>query len=283
MKRLLIGLSALMVLAALPLCAEAQQRRGRGGAGQGSGFGRGTQGAGLQSRSGSPGSGFSQSSNRGRQATQLDGDIANSIDLVRLWEEEKLARDVYAKLASTSNQRVFQNISRSENQHMQAVARLMGGSGTTRNRSSQTPGVFVTPEYQQLYQTLVNEGSRSPLDALKVGAKIEEMDIADLKRLMSSSANPQSHQVLMQLMNGSRNHLRAFASQIANQGGDYQAQFLTQEEFDAIARSGGNGRGGGSGQGDGGKGRGRAGRGPGQGSGNASGGGRRGSGGGPRR
>nr|WP_161501485.1 DUF2202 domain-containing protein [Rhodopirellula sp. SM50] len=167
----------------------------------------------------------------------------NSIDLLRLWEEEKLARDVYNTLAKTSSQMVFRNIARAESQHMQSVGRLIGGSGAGLQRSSNTPGVFVTPEYQRLYQNLIAEGSRSPLDALKVGAKIEEMDIADLRKQLAAASDPQTRQVLERLMQASHNHLRAFASQIASQGSSYRAQFLTQADFDAIANSSGNGQG----------------------------------------
>ncbi|WP_419581024.1 DUF2202 domain-containing protein [Stieleria magnilauensis] len=194
----------------------------------------------------------------------------NSIDLLRLWEEEKMARDVYNTLAKTSSQMVFRNIARAESQHMQSVARLIGGSGAGLQRSSNTPGVFVTPEYQRLYQTLIAEGSRGTLDALKVGAKIEEMDIADLRKQLAATSHPQTRQVLERLMQASHNHLRAFASQIASQGSTYTAQFLTQADFDAIANSSGNGQGR---QGAGGKGRGR-GAGGGQGNGGRGNGGR---------
>ncbi|QDV44747.1 hypothetical protein Enr13x_46170 [Stieleria neptunia] len=293
MKRLPIFLAAIAMLTiVLPLTASAQQRKGRAGAGQGTGQGRGSQRAINQSRSGNPGNGSAQPSNRGRQSTPLYDFNDNSIDLLRLWEEEKLARDVYNKLAETSSERVFRNLSRAESQHMQSVARLIGGSGIGLQRSSNTPGVFVTPEYQRLYQTLIAEGSRSPLDALKAGAKIEEMDIADLRKQLAATSVPQTRQVLERLMQGSQNHLRAFASQIASQGSTYTAQFLTQAEFDAIANSsgngnarqgagrggngrggngrggngrGGNGRGGGAGNGAGGQGPAAGGRGPGAG------------------
>ncbi|THB68267.1 MAG: DUF2202 domain-containing protein, partial [Desulfovibrio sp.] len=43
--------------------------------------------------------------------------------------------------------------------------------------------------------------------------------------------------VYQNLMKGSRNHLRSFAAQIENQGGTYAAQFLSQEEVDAILAS----------------------------------------------
>ena len=104
-------------------------------------------------------------------------------------------------------------------------------------------GIFVFPEYQQLYKSLIASGTRSPLDALTVGAKIEEMDIADLRRLLTQTTDRQVRQVLEHLMQGSQNHLRAFAFQIAKQGATYNAEFLTQAEFDQIAGSSGQGRG----------------------------------------
>ncbi|MDV6030033.1 MAG: DUF2202 domain-containing protein [Phycisphaera sp. RhM] len=265
MKRLLLGLSAIVVLTMVPLDVSAQQGRGRNAAWQGYG-----QGAGQRSAQRRGSQRAIQQSNRGRQSTGLHATSDNSIDLLRLWEEEKLARDVYNTLAKTSSQMVFRNIALAESQHMQSMARLIGGGGAGLERSSKTPGVFVTPEYQRLYQTLIAEGSRSPLDALKVGAKIEEMDIADLRRQLAATSHPQTRQVLERLLQGSHNHLRAFASQIASQGSSYTAQFLTQADFDAIANSSGNGQGR---QGAGGKGRGR-GAGGGQGNGGQGNGGR---------
>ena len=123
---------------------------------------------------------------------------------------------------------------------MQAIERLLGGGGG--NGWSDKPGVFAFAEYQQLYETLVASGSRSPLDALKVGAKIEEMDIADLRQVLNQTNDPQVRQVLQHLMQGSQNHLRAFASQITQQGAIYHAEFLSQADFDQIASSTGQGR-----------------------------------------
>jgi rubrerythrin len=150
-------------------------------------------------------------------------------------EEEKLARDVYTQLAKTSTLPIFRNISRAESQHMQAIERLLRGGG--RNVLNDKLGVFAFADYQQLYDSLVASGSRSPLDALKVGAKIEEMDIADLRQMLNQANDQQVRQVLQHLLQGSQNHLRAFASQITRQGASYNAEFLSQADFDQIAKS----------------------------------------------
>ncbi len=125
---------------------------------------------------------------------------------------------------------------------MRALERLLGAGGANGNALDDTPGFFVYPEYQQIYNLLVASGARSPLHALMVGAEIEEMDIADLRRVLTQMTDPQVRQVLERLMNGSQNHLRAFASQIAQQGGSYNAEFLTQAEFNQIAGSSGRGK-----------------------------------------
>ncbi len=242
MKRLIIGLSVLIVLSMVALDVQAQQGKGRIGSGQnGGGRGRG---------------------NQVNQGTNLGQTNMNSQELMRMWEEEKLARDVYISLAKTSNLPIFRNISSAESRHMQALEQLLRASGANSSALNSAHGVFVVPEHQQLFKALVVSGSRSPLDAVMVGAKVEEMDIADLQRMLAKRTNAQVRQVLENLMRGSRNHLRAFASQIASQGATYKAEFLSQAEFNRIATSPaekGQGRNSGI-KGQGGKGRGQRGR-----------------------
>lgn len=248
MKNSLIGVGALLVLTMITSDAMAQRGQRNGG-----GQGRGAGGPGIQTRGGNQGqAGQSQRENMGHtaqggnQMQQTFGVLSandGGPDLLRMREEEKLARDVYTSLAKSSRLTIFGNISRAESQHMQAIERLIRSGGGNAVNLNDTPGVFVFPEYQQLYATLIASGSRSPLDALMVGAKIEEMDIADLKRVLTQTSSPQVRQVLTHLMQASQNHLRAFASQLANQGSSYKAEFLTQAEFNQIANSSGQGHG----------------------------------------
>lgn len=239
MNRLLATLSgALLVFVVLSPVADAQRR---GGSGKGRGAAANTV--------------PTQSGQRNRTYTVNTTSSLSSQELLRMWEEEKLARDVYVQLAKTSNLFVFENISRAETQHMQALEGLLRGTGVTP--PNDVAGVFTFADYQQLYTTLVSSGSRSPVDALRVGAKIEEMDIADLKVLIAATNVPQLRRVLESLKRGSENHLRAFASQLARHGASYQAEFLTQVEFDQIANSTGTGRGQQAGRGMGGDGQGR--------------------------
>ena len=85
----------------------------------------------------------------------------------------------------------------------------------------------------------------SALDALKVGALIEELDIVDLRVALSETENPDVQSVFENLMRGSRNHLRSFYRLITSAGETYEPQYLSQEDFDEIVTSPierGNGR-----------------------------------------
>jgi len=63
------------------------------------------------------------------------------------------------------------------------------------------------------------------------------LDIYDLKTELQVIDNTDIRMVFQNLMKGSRNHMRGFSLQLANLGVSYQAQFLTQEEVDAIINS----------------------------------------------
>ena len=252
-KRLAIGFGVTLGLAMVVTDALAQP--GRGGGGQG----RGPRGAAVQTRAGHRGPAFdskqgnqgaiTQRGNQDVQSSRLPSTSSESPDLLRLREEEKLARDVYTRLASSSKLPIFRNIARAESQHMRSIEQLARAGNAGPSNLNDTPGVFTFPEYQQLYETLVASGTRSQLDALMVGAKIEEMDISDLRRMLTQTTDPQARRVLEHLMQGSQNHLRAFASQIARQGASYNAEFLSQSDFDQIANASGSGRASGRGRG----------------------------------
>lgn len=157
--------------------------------------------------------------------------------LVFMREEEKLARDVYIKLYRKWKLSIFKNISRSEQQHTSRIKMLIQKYGLVDPVIDDRVGVFTNTALTKLYWKLVRQGNRSSLAALKVGAFIEEVDIADLKDALKDTQHPDIANVYNNLMKGSRNHLRAFVGQIENRGVTYKAQVLSQEEVDAIVDS----------------------------------------------
>lgn len=153
-------------------------------------------------------------------------------------EEEKLAHDVYLALYAKWGAQVFNNIAQSETQHTEAVRSLILAHGLDDPAATTAPGVFVDADLQALYDQLVTMGQASLVDALKVGCLVEETDIQDIeKRKALVIDEPDIVQVYDNLLCGSRNHLRAFNSQLVKQEGVYVPTVLTQDEWNAIALS----------------------------------------------
>jgi hypothetical protein len=152
--------------------------------------------------------------------------------LIFMREEEKLAHDVYITLGNLWGSNVFTNISQAEATHTAAVGTLLTRYGIEDPTKTDEVGVFTNPIFTKLYSDLVATGSQSLIDALTVGAIIEDLDIRDLQRLASTT--PDIAVVYDALELGSRNHLRAFYRQLQKQGADYTPSYISQSEFDAI-------------------------------------------------
>jgi hypothetical protein len=157
-------------------------------------------------------------------------------DLKYLYEEEKLARDVYAKLFERWGIQAFSNIGSTEERHIEAVKMLAESYNV--EVSEQLPiGQFSHAELQKSYDDLIAKGMQSPEAALKVGAYIEELDIADINKMTTDSVSVDMREIFNWLNLGSRNHLRGFVRTMRFHGIDYQPQLLSQVEYNAIINS----------------------------------------------
>ena len=156
--------------------------------------------------------------------------------LLFMFEEEKLARDVYATLHQAWGDRVFTVIAASEEQHMDAIRALLQKYDIPV--PDDAPGAYGAPRLQELYGQLTARGSRSLEEALFVGATIEDLDIMDLKEHLQQAEGRDIRIVYQNLMKGSRNHLRSFTGRLSGLGKTYRAQFLPEDELTDIVTSG---------------------------------------------
>jgi hypothetical protein len=155
--------------------------------------------------------------------------------LLFMREEEKLARDVYDNLYVAWSAPSFNNISESEQSHMDAILALINKYELVDPAAGIASGKFVNTDLQALYDDLIMQGLISRADGFKVGAAIEEIDIVDLQRELATNIdNNDITLVFENLMKGSRNHLRSFVKNLATLGITYSPKYLTQEAFDAI-------------------------------------------------
>jgi len=156
--------------------------------------------------------------------------------LLFMREEEKMARDVYITMYAAWDDVVFNNIAQSEQDHMDAIKALLDKYNLA-DPVIDSISVFNDHELQELYTELLARGEISHMEALYVGALIEEVDMQDIQEAITSIENEDMIRTYESLLKGSRNHLRSFVSKIENQGAVYEAQVLTQEEVDAIVDS----------------------------------------------
>ena len=156
-------------------------------------------------------------------------------DLLYMREEEKLAHDVYFYLYGKWGLTIFQNIAASEETHTSSILVLLNLYGISDPAAGLEVGQFKDANLQELYDQLVAQGSTSLVDAIKVGAAIEEIDILDLQEAGTYTSQPDIQQVYENLLQGSYNHLRAFTNSLRNQNGEtYQPQFLSAIEYQTI-------------------------------------------------
>jgi hypothetical protein len=147
-------------------------------------------------------------------STSPDLTIAEKANILYLFEEEKLAHDIYVAMYNLYGAYIFNNISESEQRHMDSVAKLIYKYELEDTVVNNGPGVFLNEEIEILYGDLLEEGGKSLTSALRVGVKIEEMDIADIQKMQLETEKADIDRVLTNLLDGSYNHLDAFNNQL---------------------------------------------------------------------
>ena len=143
------------------------------------------------------------------EITQLTEDQKD--DLFYIYQEEKLARDVYRTLGEEYPEaNTFAYIQLSEQRHIDAVEELCVKYGVDISAVNEdVTGEFVLLELEELYDYLVIVGMDSLPAALQVGIDIEILDITDLdERAVGMPSDVV--RVFGNLKEGSQNHLEAF-------------------------------------------------------------------------
>ena len=138
---------------------------------------------------------------------------AQKDELFFIYEEEKLARDVYITLGKIyPDENTFASIQLSEQRHIDAAQGLCETYKIDISEVNESEvGNFVLPVMQTLYDNLVEQGRETLYDALEVGIYIEELDIDDLTEAIEAMNMPSDViNVYGNLREGSYNHLEAF-------------------------------------------------------------------------
>ena len=193
----------------------------------------------------------------GTEGIVLDYNEQTHLEFMR--EEEKLARDVYMELgAMYPKHPIFGKIDDSEQKHTNAVRDMIEKYGLQDPSTNDNVGVFTGKDYgwyfTEKFNLLVERASISELEALYVGAFIEELDMMDINQCPQVivetdngindvsecgkvyTDNADVGRLYASLLDGSDSHLEGYVKNIERYigKGNYQAQVLSQEEVDEI-------------------------------------------------
>jgi len=153
-------------------------------------------------------------------------------DLIRLYKEEILAHDLYLALGNEHPDIMpLRNIPRSERMHRDALAAILKSEGI----KTPTPARgrrFVSAGLDEIFVRWLAEGKKSAGDACRVGVRLEDFDIVDLRKAQADF--PVHKEMLAQLEAASNNHLRAFHRNLTARGGEYSPEALTTDDLQAI-------------------------------------------------
>ncbi len=186
-------------------------------------------------------------------------DYNERIHLVFMREEEKLARDVYLALGTMyPDSVIFGKIDDSEQRHTMSVKDMIEKYGHEDPNTNDNIGIYTGEDYgwyfTEKYNLLVERASISELEAMYVGAFIEELDMMDINQCPKVivetdngindvtecgkiyTDNSDIVKLYDSLLDGSDSHLEGYVKNIEKHIGEgsYQAQVLSQEQVDEI-------------------------------------------------
>lgn len=161
-------------------------------------------------------------------------------------DEERMAMELYQAFGAKWGLQPFANIPKAETRHQAMLRQLAVRAGLAA--PTVVAGRFDSEEVQKRYDSLLVLGLESADSALRVGAYVEEVDIADLDKMISAD-NAALKEVGTALRTASGHHLRAFVTMLASRGITYTPQLLPAETYQSLVNGAGNGGGMGRGQG----------------------------------
>ena len=155
--------------------------------------------------------------------------------LIFIWEEEKMARDLYTSLYENDKLSIFSDLARSEQSHMDQ-ARAIVDKYALIITGKDEQGVFQNQTLQKIHDELLARGLSSDQDALKAAATFEEISIMDLEKELNATHAEDVKAMYQGLQAGSQKHLRSYVTDLKDRGFKYDPRYLRNGEFEKIVQ-----------------------------------------------
>lgn len=132
-------------------------------------------------------------------------------ELLRNAEEEKLAHDLYLTFSELYGDKVFDRVASAETKHLTAVQTLLERYSLADPTVGQPVGEFSSESVQELYDSLLAQGSASRDGAFEAARTVEKTDISGLTAATDGLNAPDVLAVYGHLLSASQHHLAAFS------------------------------------------------------------------------
>jgi len=158
--------------------------------------------------------------------------------LYYLREQTKLVRDLFHTFYNMYGTKVYTRIARKEQRHFDRIGLLLEKYQLEDPVVDKSVGIYENPIFEELFHELSTSGSENNLNALYVGAYLEEIVILDLKNALLDTEARDIRRVYEKLLNDAKKQLRLFVRNIEKQEVDvlYQPQNMTEEDLAEILR-----------------------------------------------
>ena len=163
---------------------------------------------------------------------QEDISAVEETALLKVWQVQKLSRDLYQSFNEAWSSQIYENMSSDSQYHMDFVHILLGKFGIPVPQD--LAGIFTDQEIQNLFDLMLNAGNGSAVEALRMGAAAEDMIIDELQTLLVQTDNHEILIIYQNLLKSARNHLRLFVNELAQIGINYDPQYISGDDFLAI-------------------------------------------------
>lgn len=160
---------------------------------------------------------------------------AEETDLLKVWQDHKISRDLYQAYYKMWGSQTFINTVSDEQHNMDVVDILLEKYQLTSPED--VAGIFANQDAQDLYDLMLSAGSASSEESLRLGATLEDMIICELQNLLGQTDNVDIQTIYHNAIKSARNHLRLFVAQLSLAGIAYEPQYLSAEDYAAIISS----------------------------------------------
>lgn len=191
----------------------------------------------VTSACGSVGPKVKSSAGKGTNVTVTQGLDTVVFGVMEVRDRQRLARDLYDYFARKYVDSTFRIARDTRGQHLALLARVLRQRDALPAVPAFPAGEFDDPALQAEFDRLRELGDESLLGAARVGALLEERDIAFVRARAAETSAADVTAAYARLERTGRRHLWTFVTRLRTQGEDYQPEHMKGTDFQALVES----------------------------------------------